>query len=87
MFFSSHVQRLRIRGRANQESDLDRVMVLSNALHQGKEVKCMCKRVIIKRTLQSKPNREGSEVVGSMDVRSYKESRITGGGILEKEGS
>lgn len=87
MFFSSHVQRLRLRGRANQESDLDRVMVLSNVLHQGKEVKCMYKRVIIKRTLQSKPNREGSEVVGSMDGRSYKESRITGVGILEKEGS
>ena len=64
--------------------------MLSNALHQGKEdkyVEGMCKRVIIKRTLQSKPNRKGREVVGSMDGRSYKESRITGVGILEKEGS
>lgn len=87
--FSSRVQGLRFRCRANQEVDSARVMVLYNAFHQGKENKCvesMSKRVIIMRTLQPKSSREGSEVMESMEERAFEENRIATVGILEKLG-
>lgn len=55
-------------------------MVLYNVLHQEKEdkyVQSMSEKVILMRTLQLKPSREGSKVMGSLDGRSFEENRIT----------